>query len=150
MPGTSLVVQWLRIPSNEGNLGSIPGAATKPPCCNYRAWVPQLQRSPCATVRVPHATPKTQRSQIKNIWKLFPLSNPVGHLTVALLVLILTSWAIQGLFSQASTVPPLQVKNPSLLSSFNKATLLWSHWDLELHPASGQIGCWSARLNFLV
>lgn len=60
--------------------------------------------------------------------KLFLLFSPVCHLTVALLVLILTSWATQDLFSQVSTVPLFQVKYPWFLSWFlHKASLLWSH-----------------------
>ena len=55
--GTSLVVQWLRLCApNAGGPGSIPGQGT-------RAHMPQL-RDCMPHVKVPHATTKTQCSQI--------------------------------------------------------------------------------------
>ena len=65
-------------PSNAGDAGSIPdqgtkiphaagqlnpGATTTEPTCS-RAHAPQLERSPCASAKIPRATTKTQHSQI--------------------------------------------------------------------------------------
>ena len=66
------------LPSNAGDVGSIPGRGTKiphtagqlsprakttEPGCS-RAREPQLERSPCATMKIPRAATKTQCSQI--------------------------------------------------------------------------------------
>ena len=53
------------LPSNAGDMGSIPGGKTSIPYAtghhNYRAHghLPQLTRSPHATRKIPHTTAKT-------------------------------------------------------------------------------------------
>ena len=82
--------------------------------------------------------------------KLFLLFSPVCHLTVAVLVLILTSWATQDLFSQVSTVP-FRLNILGFSHGFSTRLPFSGHTaSLELHPASGKISCWTARLIFLV
>ena len=56
--GTSLVVQWLILHApSAGGPGLIPGQGTRSHMPQLRVRMPQL--------KVPHATDKTQRSQIK-------------------------------------------------------------------------------------
>ena len=59
--GTSLVVQWLRLPTpNAGGLGSIPGQGT-------RLHMPQL-KIPHTTMKIPSAETKIQCSQINKFF----------------------------------------------------------------------------------
>ena len=63
-PGTSLVVQWLRLHTpNEGSPGLTPGQGIRSHIPQLRAHVPQL-KIPNVATKIPHATTKTQRSQI--------------------------------------------------------------------------------------
>ena len=62
--GTSLVVQWLRLCApNAGGQGSILGKGT-------RSHMPQL-RVHMLQLKIPHATIKTQRSQINTVKQIF-------------------------------------------------------------------------------
>ena len=50
LPGTCLVVQWLRLCApNAGGLGSIPGRGTRPHTLLLRVGVPQLKDPTCCT-----------------------------------------------------------------------------------------------------
>ena len=62
-PGTSLVVQWVRLHApNAGGLGSMPGQATRSRMLQLRVRMPQL-KIPHATTKILHASTKTWHSQ---------------------------------------------------------------------------------------